>query len=366
MRIGKLDTHPAADAFPLLEGPEYMGLFDDIREHGQRDLVAVQKSSGLLLDGRNRAKACFELSTEPLIEEVDIDEADVVDFVISRNLHRRHLTPSQRAIVADRLATIAHGRHKRDGALTQGDAAKLLHVSERAVRNARELSESGRADLVDSVAAGGKTLSRAVREAKRDESARKLRGEAMAAPTGRYRVVSLDPPWRYAKNAAMADVDGRRGEVDYPDMSLEEIVALDVPQWLEDDAIVWLWFTNAHMIEAAKIIEAWGLDLKTILTWKKPRFGTGDWLRGQTEHAALCVRGSPTVVLTNQSTILEAPAREHSRKPTEFYDLVDKLCPGTKLELFAREAREGWVTHGVDVDKFPSTPTQRPLDMEAT
>ncbi len=56
--------------------------------------------------------------------------------------------------------------------------------------------------------------------------------------------------------------------------------------------------------------------------------------------------------LTTQSTILEAPAREHSRKPDAFYDLVDSLCVGRKLDFFSREKRPGWSQFGNDVDKF--------------
>ncbi|MGA2513319.1 MAG: MT-A70 family methyltransferase, partial [Candidatus Limnocylindrales bacterium] len=91
-----------------------------------------------------------------------------------------------------------------------------------------------------------------------------------------------------------------------------------------------------------------GFEPKTILTWAKDRMGTGDWLRGQTEHCLMCVRGHPTVTLTNQTTLLHGPMREHSRKPDEFFTLVESLCPGSKLELFAREARPGWAAWGAE------------------
>lgn len=363
MRIGDLDTHPAADAFPMLDGPEHVALVEDIRRRGQIDPVTVDAVSGLLVDGRNRARACAELAIAVERKPVAFGgDAAVVDFVVSRNLHRRHLNPSQRAIVASRLATLSPGERKQgEAAVTQAESASLLRVSERQVRKARALEATGRTDLVDAVAKGAKTLNRAVREANRDASAAKLRAEALAPPTGKFRVVALDPPWRYAKNHDVGPDADRRGEVDYPDMSCAEIVDLDVPQYLEDDAVVLLWTTNAHLPEAVDIARSWGLEWKTVLTWVKNKMGTGDWLRGKTEHCVILTRGSPTVTLTNQTTELRADAREHSRKPVEFYDLVDKLFPGTKLELFARETREGWTTHGVDVGKFPSEPVQRDL-----
>src|SRR5262245_65934682 len=96
------------------------------------------------------------------------------------------------------------------------------------------------------------------------------------------------------------------------------------------------------MRDAFRVLDAWGFVEKTIVTWVKDRMGTGDWLRGQTEHCILAVRGKPIVTLTNQTTVLHGPLREHSRKPDEFFALVEKLCPGTKLEMFCRRSREGW------------------------
>ena len=99
---------------------------------------------------------------------------------------------------------------------------------------------------------------------------------------------------------------------------------------------------------AYQVVDAWGFEERTILTWVKPHFGCGHWLRGQTEHCILAVRGRPTVTLSNQATVLHAPApqRRHSRKPDEFYSLVETLCPGSKVELFCRQPRPGWASHG--------------------
>ena len=135
-------------------------------------------------------------------------------------------------------------------------------------------------------------------------------------------------------------------------MSTGDIIRLDVGELAQDDAILWLWTTNAFMAQAHIIAEQWGFEVKTILTWVKDRMGVGDWLRGQTEHCLMAVKGKPIVTLTNQTTVLHAPTREHSRKPDEFYAMVEALCPGSKVELFAREVREGWAAHGDDTSKF--------------
>ncbi len=100
------------------------------------------------------------------------------------------------------------------------------------------------------------------------------------------------------------------------------------------------------MRQSYEVLDAWGFQSKTIMTWARPRFGAGRWLRGQTEHCHLAIRGNPTVLATNQSTLLVAPVGAHSEKPEAFYRLVEQMCPGSKVELFARRTRRGFVLHG--------------------
>jgi N6-adenosine-specific RNA methylase IME4 len=116
------------------------------------------------------------------------------------------------------------------------------------------------------------------------------------------------------------------------------------------DSILWLWVTNHHMREAFALLSAWGFEQKTILTWAKNKMGMGDWLRGQTEHCLMAVRGNPVVTLTNQTTLLHAPVRAHSEKPNAFYTFVESLCPAPRYaELFARTTRPNWDGHGDEV-----------------
>jgi N6-adenosine-specific RNA methylase IME4 len=120
----------------------------------------------------------------------------------------------------------------------------------------------------------------------------------------------------------------------------------------DENAILWLWTTNARLRVAFDVLEAWGFEYKTVLTWVKDRMGTGDWLRGQTEHCLLAIRGKPVFLHANRTTALKAARREHSRKPEEFYVLAEATCPGSKAELFCRQQREGWHDFGNDTQKF--------------
>jgi N6-adenosine-specific RNA methylase IME4 len=101
---------------------------------------------------------------------------------------------------------------------------------------------------------------------------------------------------------------------------------------------IFLWFTNNHMIEAAKLIEHWGFTHKSIITWEKiskngnTRLGVGHWLRNCTEHCAIATKGKKVKAFSSTSAIarstpnlIKAERREHSRKPEQFYKLVEDL-----------------------------------------
>jgi N6-adenosine-specific RNA methylase IME4 len=141
-----------------------------------------------------------------------------------------------------------------------------------------------------------------------------------------------------------------RGTLPYPSMSIANICAMQVGSIACDDCILWSWTTNFHMCHAFTVLDAWGFEHRTILTWVKHKMGTGDWLRGQTEHCLMAGRGRPALNLTGQTTVLHAPARAHSQKPDEFYALVEPLCPAPRYaELFSRQQRPNWDGHGDEV-----------------
>ena len=136
-------------------------------------------------------------------------------------------------------------------------------------------------------------------------------------------------------------------------MSIADICAKgpDIRAIAHEDCILWLWTTNHHMREAFTVLDAWGFAHKTMLTWVKDKMGTGDWLRGKTEHCLLATLGRPVVTLTNQTTELRGPLRENSRKPDEFYGFVEGLCPASRYAtLFHRGPTfPNWDGHGDEV-----------------
>lgn len=192
-----------------------------------------------------------------------------------------------------------------------------------------------------------------------------LETDTVPLPASSYSCLVIDPPWFYRLRK---DDATHRNRIPYSPMPIEAILRLPIPV-LSDRAgcVLWLWTTNNHMPEACRCLAHWGYELKTILTWMKVskagtvHLGTGHWLRNATEHCLVAVRGKlPSFmsqgVLTNQSTVLQARRREHSRKPEAFYALVEQCCLGSKLELFARQSRSGWDCWGNEVNKFAPSP----------
>jgi N6-adenosine-specific RNA methylase IME4/ParB-like chromosome segregation protein Spo0J len=338
---------------PLLP-EERAALRADIEKRGV--MVPVEKDeAGNVLDGHNRAEIAGELGIDyPEVVRTFKTEEEKREHVIKLNLARRHLDPLRwgRAFkllcevreIATGQGSSAAKRHSQSA--TVADLATELGVPPRTARDRMKQAEAFDAlpeAEKEKVRQRKSTVRGASRQNKKRQQAAAINAEPPPLPAGPFRVLVIDPPWEYASRG---DDPTHRAGNPYPSMTPDAIRALPVAALACDDAVLWLWATNAHLPLAFGLVEAWGFTYKTCLTWVKNKIGTGDWLRGQTEHCLLAVRGKPTVTLKGQSTALPAPARKHSEKPEEFYALVEALCPGSKVELFSRKKRKGWNQHG--------------------
>lgn len=388
IKIGKR-LRPLGDVSSLVESMREVGLLQPI----------TVTTGGVLVAGRHRLEAAKLLGWKEIeARSVDLDGLRRELGEIDENLVRNELTVLERSEHLGRRKeiyeaihpTAKHGGDKRSAkAKNQNetisprsfadDTAKKTGLSGRTIQHEVQIAQKiapdvkeklrgtpvadSKSDLLkfarmnetDQRAAAGKIASgeaSSARAASNLATAARVRAEPAPLPEGPFRVIVADPPWQYDKRAEDAT---HRGANPYPSMTTDQICALPVGARAHDDAVLWLWTTNAFMRDAFRVLDAWGFKEKTILTWVKDRMGMGDWLRGQTEHCLMAVRGKPVVTLTNQTTVLDARLREHSRKPDEFYALVEKLCHGSKLEIFAREARAGWDVWGAETAKFAPT-----------
>jgi ParB-like chromosome segregation protein Spo0J len=186
-----VEFHELANIFPLIEGVEFDDLVTSIRENGLREGSSIIVFEEKILDGRNRYRACKEAGVTPIGEEFEGTVEEARQYVLDMNLRRRHLDASQRALIAARLATIAHGGDRRSEQAanlpvpTQAEAAERLNVSERSVRDAVKVRDHGAPELVAAVERGDVPVSKAARIAS-------LPKERQAAKISKPNVVS--PP----------------------------------------------------------------------------------------------------------------------------------------------------------------------------
>jgi len=376
-----LQFHPLADIFPLVEGAEFDELVADIREHGLHEPIVVFEDK--ILDGRNRYRACEAAGLEPTFTVYTGD--DPVAYVISLNLRRRHLSESQRAMVAAKLATLKLGDNQHSEGLPIGRSSELLTVGERSVARAREVQEYGAPELIHAVEQGAVSVSAAAdvamlpqqnqreivargqREilrtaqeirARKAEMRRAERIERLAATCNqplpsdrRYAVIYADPPWDFEVYNEESGIE-RAAANHYSTMSLDEICALPIPSLASPAAALFMWTTVPHLRESFQVLDAWGFEYKTNIVWVKDKIGLGYFVRNQHELLLIATRGDmPTPLSANRpSSVITAPRREHSRKPDEAYALIERMYPELpRIELFARQTRPGWAAWGNEV-----------------
>ncbi|MEK6884552.1 MAG: MT-A70 family methyltransferase [Nanoarchaeota archaeon] len=165
-------------------------------------------------------------------------------------------------------------------------------------------------------------------------------------PKGLFDVIVIDPPWKYDQGQTY-DPESHRISSPYPELSQEELLKIVLPA--KKDCVLWLWTTNNFMKDAYELLNEWGFVPKTILTWDKINMGVGYWLRNVTEHCILAIKGNPVWSNKTYTTLISEKRTEHSVKPEKFYEMVNKICVGNKLDYFARKKREGWFVFGDEV-----------------
>jgi hypothetical protein len=169
--ISAYDFHELALLFPLMEGEPFDELVADIKENGLRDPIVLL--DGKILDGRNRFRACEAAGVQPRFKTYE--GGDPLGFIVSANLHRRHLNASQRAMIAARLASMRQGERtdlepcSNSSKVSQPKAARLLNVSRSSLQAAKVVQEHGSPELQQAVTAGEVSVSRAAAMARPEE-----------------------------------------------------------------------------------------------------------------------------------------------------------------------------------------------------
>ncbi|MGC2779765.1 MAG: MT-A70 family methyltransferase [Bradyrhizobium sp.] len=438
-----LSVHPYADLFPLIEGQEFYDFAEDIRSAGLADRIDIL--DGAILDGRNRYRALvWIMSTgEPLgdgWDAVDLhgkplpltqldpetsvlfrqfrpeNDGNPLDYVLSKNFRRRHLTDDQRRMVGAKLVTLKQGRpaaetsqianisREQAARMTQSDVAGIDRARAVIAHAAPEISqavEQGRvsvaaaaeiaaqpverqAEIIASLPRDAegrltpetkKALAPVIREIRKEKiDAKKERraerettlGRKIQALPDKYGVAIEDFEWDHEAWSR------ETGTERHPSMHYEtaedahtpkEIVARCAERFacLADDCILFKWTTGPHLAIAIKVMELQGFRYVTNLAWNKQRAGNargpGYWFTGEHELVLVGVRGKvvPPATAHFRSTF-SAPVGAHSEKPDNLHEIIEFHWPNVpKVEFNARRARPGWALWG---NQAPATTGQ--------
>jgi N6-adenosine-specific RNA methylase IME4 len=353
-----LKIHPLAHIVPEMRSDEWNQFLADVKLAGIR--VPLEVIGDVVIDGRHRLKAAqfLGLNEVPVVDApVNGDPPEV--YMMKAAVLRRHLTDDQRACLAVnwkdennhqgartdlQIATSAGTpcRSSESAIDTRAATRDLFNISRTKIEKATQVKNS-RPDLFEKVGTGDIALSNAFKQVKGAEERVKI--ENTKPPTGLYQVIVIDPPWQYDNRQSDPT---HRAASPYEMMSIEDIKKLVIPA--AEDSILWLWVTNSFLPDGFHLLEEWGFTYHTTLTWAKDFIGLGDWLAGQTEHCLLATKGNYRVSRYNESTLLTAPKTHHSEKPDSFYSMVAKLCPGTRIDMFARKPHEGFESWGAEKD----------------
>lgn len=407
-----IPVHPFAELFPMLSDADGSALRADIGARGQRERIIIL--DGQILDGRNRQQQLEALGLVDGNLPPDGDDlwlsryrrflpgqdGDPLAFVLSLNLHRRHLNDTQRGLIAARIANM------RSGARTDlsseratprlnldevpetslGEAADALHVSRATAANARKALREGAPELVErmdrgevSASAGAqlatlpvgeqlrilreqhpREFGKAVREQRaktqllkkerRVEREADLGARQVALPDKRYGVILADPEWQFVTYSADTGMD-RSADNHYPTSPTSVIASRPVGDIAADDCVLFLWATVPMLLEGGRVLEAWGFTYKSNFNWHKDRIGTGYWNRNRHEHLLIGTRGKlPAPAMGDQfDSSIEAAVGAHSSKPDIFYEIIEAYFPSLpKIELNARARRAGWDAWGLE------------------
>ena len=368
--------HPIANLFEHMSIADFSALKNDIEKNGQ--LTPILRWRGLILDGRHRYSACVALGIEPKYDDLQdsLTDGEALKKTLSLNLHRRHLTLSQKALLGATLAQFEKGSNQHTAkavtsatSFTQQQVADLLKISADSIQRAKQIKDIP--ELVQAVNNNELSLTEAARlvafapinnqkqllqltKEIRQIKLKKVRSKLIEAqnfktqklPQKKYSVLYLDPPWDYKNKGGSHEANPR---LHYHTMTTQNIAELPVKTFLNANAIIFLWATSFHLKDALTVLEAWGLKYLTTMIWTKPNHVIGSGIFKMSHEILLVAKrgaglGQP---VKNFISHHEAKSAKHSQKPEHFRKMIEDMYPQfTKLELFARSKHSGWDSWG--------------------
>jgi N6-adenosine-specific RNA methylase IME4 len=175
----------------------------------------------------------------------------------------------------------------------------------------------------------------------------------------KFPVILCDAPWTFKTYSKKGDA--KSPSKHYSTMSIEDLKALPVRDVAADGSILFMWCYQPLLKECIEVMEAWGFRYVSIgFVWRKltkhgkEHMSTGYYTRAGMEMVLIGRRGNPPRPKNKGvRQVFSSTVREHSRKPDEVYDFIEKMYDGPYLELFARNSyRKDWTKVGNEVGKL--------------
>ncbi len=324
-----------AEARTAAEAVDLMGKADAVRTYARqaknRGLecdaaeirIRAERRLGELLDGEVAPGRRPNVHNDGQLEKLRL-----ADLGVDRNLSSR----------AQALARLPEAEFARDLSRWRDDIAKA--GSRVTVNLLREREKAERRDQFRARTADGCSVADL---------------DALVADNRKFGVILADPPWHFETYSAK----GEDRAAPYRTDPLRDIAALPVHKLAAKDCVLFLWCIAPMLREALDLVDAWTFDLKTVaFTWMKQNksgdglfIGNGYWTRANAEFCLLATRGAPMRLDAGVPQAILSPVREHSRKPDETHERIERLVGGPYLELYARRPRAGWTTWGNEIPR---------------
>jgi N6-adenosine-specific RNA methylase IME4 len=352
--------HPIGAINPKLQDWEYQELKTDILKNGIQQPIVIYE--GKILDGWHKYNIAVSASMEfPTTIYTGSCPTDYVASTLEgRNLTKEHKAAIMLALNGDRIpvtikTTInAPTKGKKGFTATANpnssrSIAKKLNINRDTVQKVTKLKNES-PEIFDKVVKGDLTYADAARIVKRNEVKQKLdtiSANAPQTPTDKFQVMVIDPPWQMEK--IKRDVAPEQVDFDYPTMDIEQIKALPLlKDFADNDCHVFLWTTHKHLPYAFDILTQWGVKYVFTMVWhKNGGFQPFNLPQYNNEFCLYGKIGNPQFLDTKAfNTCFNADRTKHSEKPKEFYDLLNRITGGRRLDVFNRRKIEGFIGWG--------------------
>jgi len=360
---------------PPLLPDELAQLKANILKDGIREPIVTW--NGTIVDGHNRYAIAEEFELPFETKAIEFESLDACkEWMILNQFGRRNISNYQRSVLALELEQVFRDKAKANQAIqykgsslplksaevkpieTRQELAKLANVGHDTISKVKVIQAKATPEIKSQLETGEVSINQAYQQIKKEEKIEKRKIEIEAqkkdieegnviAVSGLYDVISIDPPWPYGREY---DPENSRVANPYPEMSIEQIQNIELPA--TDNSVLFLWTTHAFLPHSFELLKNWGFTYKATMVWNKQKIGMGAWFRMQCEFCLVGIKGKPIWQNTTYSELINESRREHSRKPEAFFELVNKICFGRKLEYFSREARDGWDIYGNDINKY--------------